>query len=177
MREVVVLAALLRHPDLMQRFGPALELLAMSDANEAVRCALLRHDDGTDDPTARVRREVGDAALERICMAPHVRLSLGADMDPERAALCADEQIATLIAQGGARRELEEALEGRGDVDENVVWRVAQAARSLFVHPRESADADYEVAENGAEVPREERERNRALYASIVFDRGRRKTP
>jgi DNA primase len=177
MREVVVLAALLRHPDLVQRFEPALERLIMSEANETVKGALLRLDDGSDDLEARLTREVGEAALERIRAAPHVRLSLGAGRDRERAALCLDEQLAMLSAQGGARRELQEALESRDAVDENVVWRVAQAARSLFVRRQEGAGAEYEVAENGAEVPREERERSRAFYDSIVFDRGRRKLP
>ncbi len=169
MREAMILATLLRHPALTPRFEGELERLEMIvPEHETIRVALLGTDLDISDPRARLERAVGPDALDRLRETPHVRLSPGLGDDPERAAMCLAEALAKLSASRGARRELEEAL-GKGDVDENDLWRLKHAAAAFSdAGRRDVVETEYELGPNGARIRRDERA---ALDALIELNR------
>lgn len=137
LREAVVLAVLITHPDLIPRFESALERMEMQgQGHEAIRAILLQH---MDPATLEDRlRRAAPAALDALMARPHVQIAppVRNRSDKEMATLCLAEELAKLDSRRGARREVEEAVQDLdGVADEGLTWRLAQAA-----HARHRAD-------------------------------------
>ena len=182
LREAVILAVLLLHPDLFDEFEDRLEDVEFGGATVAMGRAVLRHRARRDACAA----ELGPGALETLLSHGHVRLSPAVRRpgDPELARACLEGELLKLAAREGLRREVEDAtadLEAlAGEVDdaagEGMTWRLGQAAAALgeAERARNEDRTAFETAENGLALSRDERVRWRDLSAGIDFGRGGR---
>ncbi len=158
LREAVILAGLVTHPALVERFESALERLdTATPEHERVRHALLMGGD-----RAAIAAAAGPEALEKLFAPRHVQLAPAVRHrdDPEIAAQCIAEEIAKLAARRGATAEIEEAARDISELaDEGLTWRLAQAAQARESAGRGGGEdrTDYEVAPNGVRLSREER--------------------
>jgi len=185
LREAVILATFISHPGLIEQFEGALERIEMATADHReLQHLLLTHaHDHVADLRARIEAEAGPHLIEKLFALNHVRIApaLRRPDDGDLAALCLAEELAKLEATRGARREVEEAA---GDIDaladEGLTWRLSEAARAREAAARGGAGEDktqYDRADNGALIAREEKERLEALLREISFGKGNRDLP
>ncbi len=132
LREAVILATLIRHPELIAKFESGLERLDLIDpAHEILRAAILRHALAVDFHD-QIQNAAPDA-LEELMARPHVQSApcVRNQTDKELATLCLAEEFAKLTAHRGARREIEDAVEDlEGLADEGLTWRLSRAAEA-----------------------------------------------
>ena len=128
----VLLATLVRHPNLIARFESSLETIIFEGADHrAIGSILLRHGHDLPNLGDRLSQEAG-AALETLMAERHVQIAPPVHSpDIELAANCVAEALAKLTARRGALREIEDAMEDMaGLVDEGLTWRLGQAAQA-----------------------------------------------
>ena len=130
LREAVILATLITHPTLIQRFESALERMDLTGEGHAeIRDILLSH---MDPATVEDRlRRAAPAALDALMSRPHVLIAppVRNRADADLATSCLAEELAKLDARRGARREIEDAIEDlTGIADEGLTWRLSQAS-------------------------------------------------
>lgn len=135
LREEVILAILVTHPALIDRFEGDLEAAEMtSPEHRALKMSLLRHGHaGTGDFRAKLEAEAGPA-LEKLWSSSHVTIAppVRNTGDIEMAEMCLAEEFAKLDARRGARKEIEDAVEDLGGmVDEGLTWRLGRAAEAV----------------------------------------------
>jgi DNA primase len=184
LREAVILATLITHPGLIERFESAVERLDMATADhrELQRLVLAHAHDGGSDLAARIEAEAGPHLLEKLFSFNHVRIAPAVRRpdDGELAALCLAEELAKLEATRGARREVAEAVDDIGALaDEGLTWRLTEAARAREAASRGGAGEDkalYDRADNGVLIAREEKDRLEELLREIRFARSERET-
>ena len=181
-RESVILAALLMHPGLLGEFEDALDAIEWSPSNAPAARAVLRH--GADRAACEAAAGAGalETMLARSQMVPAPALRHPDDVDAARALVEGD--LAKLAAHQGLRREVVEAgddleaLVGEvgPDAEENMAWRLGQAAATLERAERVLTEdrAAFETAANGVALDRAERERWEAQLAAIDYGRGGR---
>lgn len=179
LREAVVLATLLKNPAVLPEFEDALERLECHDPDHRrIQGALLRHIEADADMLIEsVEHEIGAALLQKlfahkhVAIAPPVRRPGNIDL----ASMCVNDALAKLTAQRGHEVEVREVSQDldRNDgepVDENLTWRLREAAEGLQGGGGgDDADdtADFDVADNGAKLSRDERDAFAALLGSI----------
>ena len=84
------------------------------------------------------------------------------------------EELAKLEAERGLDAEVSEAAEDlAGVADEAVTWRLGQAAeqRQRTLRSQSEDRTEYDLADNGARISRDERERLDALLDRITFSK------
>ncbi|SMH52845.1 DNA primase [Maritimibacter sp. HL-12] len=180
LREAVILATLITHPGLIERFEAALERIDMATADhrELQRLVLAHAHDETTDLAARIEAEAGAHLLEKLFSFNHVRIApaMRRPDDGELAALCLAEELAKLEATRGARREVAEAEDDIAALaDEGLTWRLTEAARAREAASRGGAGEDkalYDRADNGVLIDREEKGRLEELLREIGHSRG-----
>ncbi len=180
LREAVILATLVRHPVLVDRFTSDLERLTTKHPeHDAVRAALLQTGGADADKLAVI---CGAEALEKLTHARHVQIAPGvrpgADLDV--AELSVAEELAKLAARRGAMRELDDALEDfSGAADEVLTTRLRQAAEARNNSEKSGSEdrAEYDLGANGARIKRDEKKKLSSLLDQIDFSKGRRDTP
>lgn len=179
LRVAVVLAALISTPQLTEEFESALEYLDCPDPDHArLRDLILRHADaGAETLRARIDGEMGAAALEKLMRLPHVALTppVRHPGDLEIARQTIAEELSKIEAERGLQAELSEAVEDiAGVADEAVTWRLGQAAetRNRAVRSQQEDTTEYEVAENGLLLSREQLKKSRDFFDSIDVTRG-----
>ena len=128
MREEVILAILLTHPDLLPEFLPDLERAEMRQPRaECLRHALLDWSDEDVLPAPAQQAADQIRALGHVRIAPPVRHA----GDRELARRCLSEEFAKLFARRGVLQEMREAAEDVADLaDEGLTWRLRQAAET-----------------------------------------------
>ena len=174
LQEAVVLATLVAHPILIERFESALERMETSlDAHSRVLSALLA---GVGKERVEIEQLAGPDALETLYQPRHVHIATGLreDHDSDVAEKCVADGLAKLAAARGARRDVEDAMdEITGLVDEGLTWRLGQAAaaRHDAGKPDEANPDDYEIAPNGVKLSRSDRARSEAVFDAIRFDK------
>ncbi len=181
LREAVVLATLLTHPLLLDRFESQLERIDFrSEDHKSLQLALLTHADLTDPEELRIAVEarIGPAPLETLMALRHVQIcpAVKDQGDLEKAELCLTEELAKLTATRGAAEELRDAVEEMsGLVDEGLTWRLGQAAEARNRATRSETEdkSEYDVGDNGAKMSRDERERFQQILDGISFSKGR----
>lgn len=181
LREAVILAALICHPDLIRRFESALERMDLiGPDHDALRGLLLRHaHSGAVDVYEQIQQAAPEA-LDALMARPHVQIAppVRNRADAELAEFCVAEALANLQAARGAAREIEEAMEDiAGLVDEGLTWRLSQANDARFsalAGPKGKA-VEAVVAPNGVQMNKEELDGARSLWDSIQYSRGGRK--
>ena len=182
LREAVVLATLITHPDLIEAQLARLERLEMSTPDHRAMLAVLLSREFADREAVRaaIVQTIGSVALENLFALNHVRIAPpilrpeAADM----AAQCLAEELAKLEAERGAMREVEEAAADMESArDEGLTWRLGQAAeaRARALRGQEEDAVTYEIADSGALIDREEREALEALLGQIEFAKKGRK--
>ncbi|MFV2034208.1 MAG: DNA primase [Halocynthiibacter sp.] len=176
LHEAVILATLILHPKLLERFESALERLVFSRHDNAViRDALLRHITA---PPENLREKIvvdlGPDALEKLLAPSHVSLAPTV-RDPgniEMAALCVNEELAKLQTRRGVQREIDDAKKDlSGVADEGLTWRLQQAAeaRNRAVLSKNDDTTEYDTGDNGVAMSRKERSRFEELLNKIDY--------
>jgi DNA primase len=181
MREAVVLASALCTPEVIVEFESRLEAMPCQDPDHALmRDMLLRH--GIDAPEhlrEQIEQSLGPQALENLFALRHVAISpcLRKPGDMEIARLTLSEEFAKLEARYGLNSEIAEATEDLSSLaDETLTWRVGQAAeaRNRAVRSENEDRAQYDIADNGARMNREERDELDRIMSTINFAKKRR---
>ncbi|MEQ3626695.1 MAG: DNA primase [Celeribacter sp.] len=178
LREAVILATFLHHPDLIDDFAHVLEETSFTGPGHArIAATLLRVGDGAADPVGlrqAMEAEIGAAPLETLLAPRHVQLAppMRRVRDGELARMCLAEELAKLAAQRGAAREIAEAVtEIDGLADEGLTWRLGQAAEAQHraIRPMDNDKADFDIAPNGTRMDKEERSALDRLLDQIEF--------
>ncbi len=183
LREAVILATLISQPALIEPHLAALERLEMSTPDHRAMLEVLLREDGTDSAAMRaaIADRIGPQPLEKLFATPHVRIAppMVHPGQREMAEQCLVEELAKLQAERGARREVEEAASDMAAAgDEGLTWRLGQAAQARAEASRGQREetAEFDVADSGALIDREEREALQALLEEIDFAKGGRKS-
>jgi DNA primase len=161
LREALVLAVVLAHPDLLPEVEPALERMDPGRPDlRALRDALLAHAGG--DLREAVARRVGPQALDRLFAERHLAIAPalrpGAGLEDARA--CLDEELAKLAALRGAVQEVVEATQDIAEMaDEGLTWRLREAAeaRNRALRAETEDRTEFDIAPSGARISREEK--------------------
>ncbi len=178
LREAVILAGCISHPDLIARFESTLERLEfLGDGHDTLRSLILYHQSAPN--LLDVLMAEAPLPTESVLLHPHVRITpaLAAGADPETAAFCLAEALARLQADRAHRLEIADAEDDlSGVADEGLTWRVSKAAEARHSAARgpEAAKGESVIAPNGIELDRDELNRARRLHESIDFSRGGR---
>ena len=106
----------------------------------------------------------------------HVRIapSVQKTADEDLVRLCLAEEFAILAARRGAEREIADAMaDAPAAEDEGLTWRVKQAAEALHGPRRgeETDEAEFDIADNGVRLNRDERAASRAIFDAIDFEK------
>ena len=176
LREAVILATLIRTPDVCTDFEAELENMAcLSPLHRQLRDLLLRHAGaGQETLEAHMTQEIGQQAVENLLSLPHVALvpAVRHAGDDELARMTVAETFAKIDADRGLAAEISEAEQDiLGLVDEAVTWRLGEAAeaRNRAWHSQQEDRTEYERGENGAPVSRSEKEKFAALLEQMGF--------
>jgi DNA primase len=180
LREAVILAMLVTHPDLVPEFLGDLERMEpLTPEHARVLSALL----SIPSPSREdIERSAGTDALEKLFTLRHVQISPGvrnAD-DSALAMACVREELAKLAARRGVEREIEEAAHDlQALADEGVTWRLSQAAQARHAAGRTAGgeETEFELAPNGLRLSKADRDRAKAVFGQIDFARSGRKQP
>lgn len=152
--EQVILAGLIRHPDLIGDFTDLLEGATWNREEHGwIAQALLTLDTRLDRDEMRdiLEARIGEETLETLLAQAHVRISPVLRDDPEGARLCIRDLRTRLEARRGADREAREALEDFEDgADEAMTWRLAAAGKrqsaALRIRDEDTATGEGETS-------------------------------
>ncbi|GHG90393.1 DNA primase [Pseudodonghicola xiamenensis] len=182
LREAVILATAISAPELIAEFDYRIERMSCSDPDHALlRDLILRH--GAEASGAlkdRIIAAAGPEALENLFALRHVAISpcVRKPGDIDLARLTLAEELAKLEARRGLYAEVAEAEEElTGMADEAVTWRLGQAAQARDRAMRSVGaenKVDYDTAENGAPINREERDAFAELLNRIGYSKSDR---
>ncbi|QGX99038.1 DNA primase [Roseovarius faecimaris] len=174
MREAVILATAALCPDVVEEFEHALEAMDCTNPDHArLRDVILHHaDTGAESLALYIEQKIGADALEKLLRLPHVALapSVRRPAEQEIARMTMAEELAKLDAHRGLAAEISEASEDISHVaDESVTYRLHQAAeaRNRALRSEQEDRAEYDLADNGARLKREEKARLDALLNEI----------
>ncbi|MDX1780592.1 MAG: DNA primase [Thalassovita sp.] len=177
LREAMILATLVRHPELVLEFDHQIERLECADPDfELLRDRLLEaaHHGATAGLEDRLHEVLGPGVLENLFALPHVAIapSVRRSGDAETARLAVSEEFAKLQADRGLSAEIAEAEEElAGVADEAVTWRLQQAAetKNRAVRSEQEDRSRYDIGKNGARINRDEREALDRILGQISF--------
>ncbi|NNF23591.1 MAG: DNA primase [Rhodobacteraceae bacterium] len=178
LREAVILASLITHPSLVERFETELERLEFTGPGHAdLRDALLRGE-----KRGQIERNLGAASLEKLFQPRHVQIAPAVRKpdDLELATMCIAAELATLAARRGAEREIAEAVQDlAGVADEGLTWRLGKAAEALGRAGRSETEdrTEYDTAESGVRISRDEKGAFDELLGRIAFSKSGQRTP
>ncbi len=181
LREAVILASALATPEVIVEFEAGLEAMICTDPTHArLRDLILRH--ATDAPAtfvATISQQIGGDALENLNSLRHVAISpcVRNPGDAEIARMTLAEELAKLESRRGLSAEIAEAAEElSGIADEAMTWRLGQAAEAHNKAERSEHEdkAEYDTAESGARIKRDERNALDALLDQIKYAKPRR---
>jgi DNA primase len=178
LREALVLATLARNPWFIPDFDESLLEHAFTDQDLArLAGALLSAPDEVANMPAHLESKGCAGTLESLLSRAHLRIAPalreGASEDTVRQTL--KEEFAKLAARRGCDREVSEALsEIDTREDEGITWRLGQAAEARNQAERSAQEdkTQYDLAENGARLDREERAALDRMLERITFAKG-----
>jgi len=164
LRETMILAACLNHPEIVIDFESALERLGFTTANYgSIRDAILHEaplcQGDANVLLANVENIVGAQTLEKLSAHRHLRAvkTIRKDTSNEVARTALAEELAKLEAERGARSEIEDAMQDiAGLVDEGLTWRLSQAT-----------DAQHKAARSSLETGGKDREDHKKLSKDL----------
>lgn len=173
MREAVILATVLRNPSMAETFLSQLEqLLPSSPDHGAILNAIVTHAGAGEALVDVVEEKVGRGPLDRLYAHPHVQIAPPVRRpDAEVAEVCLTEELAKLKARRGYQAELSDGIVDLVEAgDENVTWRLYQAAEARNRATKAEAEdrTEFDIADNGAELKRDERNAFRSLVERLT---------
>lgn len=178
LREAVILAVLIRNPQILQDFYSALERMICTAPDTAMlRDALLRLDDGAD-VRAMLVEQIGTDPLEKLLAQAHVAITPAVFRpdDGDLARMTLSEEFSKLNARRGHAHEIEEAVaEMSSDVaDERLTKRIAQSNAAVAGENDTAKDdsAEYEIAPNGTKMKKSERDAFKENLSKMIFVKG-----
>lgn len=178
LREAVILAILSVCPQVIEQFESGVEQMRCVDPFHAdLRQLLLRHMDlDAQALRDRISDALGPQALENLMSQRHVAIvpCMRVPGDAEKARMTVAEELAKLHSTRGLDAEIAEAVEDlAGVADEGLTWRLSEAAQAADKARRSGQEdtAEYDVAENGAVLSRDERRRLDDLLGRIVIEK------
>jgi DNA primase len=179
LREAVILAILLRYPDLFSEFEVKIEKMACSSPHhETLQAMILRHAHaGAETLLQHIAEEMGEDTVESLCTRPHVALvpAIRRSGDEDMARQTLSEELAKLDAAVGLKTEISEAAEDiEGVADETVTYRLSEATRAKHTASRslQEDQAEYEIGPNGASMNRAEKDAFNRLLENIGLPKG-----
>ena len=180
LREAVILATLITHPGLIERFESAFERVEMvTDDHRTLQRLLLAHAHETGGAVrAEIEAAAGPGLLDKLFALNHVKIApaLRRGEDGDVAAMCLAEELAKLEATRGARREVADAAEEIGALaDEGLTFRLSEAVKARDAASRGQGEDKnlYDRADNGVLIAREEKDALDALLEEIDYAKGR----
>ena len=184
LREAVILAIVLRTPEVCQEFLADIERMDCQRKDLAlIRDAIIMHV-GVDDLFDAVSQSIGVASLEKLLAERHVAITPAVRRagDTELAVNSLKEEFTKLAATRGHLIELEEAeqdLALANGEDERLTWRVGRAALAVDpTTPRTVEDTtEVVIAENGLVLCKEERDDFRKMVESLSIIKSDKKNP
>jgi len=178
LREAVILAILIRYPELVYEYMDELAMLDFehSDHPSMLRILMRHSHDVEFDPTEVLSENLGADSLEKFMALGHLTVvpclrRLG---DIDMARLTMNEELGKLGAHRGLEAELQESSQIPEDgLDEWVFHRLGQAADAANRAQRADQDdqTQYDVADNGARISRDERNKLNDLIGAIRFQK------
>ncbi|MEP3295486.1 MAG: DNA primase [Pseudoruegeria sp.] len=176
LREAVVLATLILHPQLIRQFEGTLEMMEFSEPMHShLRDVLLRDPAGdAQSQQEQIGEIMGPEVLEILFAPRHVQIAPAVRNagDGDIASMCVAEELAKLKSRRGAQREIDEAMEDLGGfADEGLTWRLQQAAeaRNRAVRSETEDTTSYETGHNGILIDKDERQALDKLLKGIKF--------
>ena len=175
LREAVILMALLGCPQLVEEFENGLAAMRCQDPDHGrIRDLMLRH--VHHDPAVlreKIYDAVGEYTLENMLSQRHVAITpcIRSPGNLEKTRMTVAEELGKLEAVRGLDEEIADAVEDlTGTADEGLTWRLGEAARNADRAQRSGQEdtAEYDIAENGAHISRDERSAFDALLGSIL---------
>ncbi|NDR59607.1 DNA primase [Aliiruegeria sabulilitoris] len=176
-REAVILATLIATPQMLDEYSHVLEEMHFEgEGHSALASVLLGcdpEDTGSEIETL-IAQKLDPGALERLRGERHVSLapSVRKPGDVELARLCLADEIAKLAALRGTRREIDEAVAGFAETPDEWIDRrlsLSVRAREMATNNNDGDRADFDIAENGARIDRDERSDLDRLLKAIGF--------
>ncbi|MEM6303280.1 MAG: DNA primase [Pseudomonadota bacterium] len=178
LREAVILAACLSCPEIVEDFESGLEQMACADSfHRQLRSLLLRFaGQGPAVLEDHILQTLGPDALESMTEQRHVAIvpCIRNPGNRELTAMTVAEELAKLEAVRGLDAEIAEAAEDlSGPADEGLTWRLSEAARTAQEAQRAAQEdtAEYDTADNGALIKRDERSALDALLSNIKYEK------
>jgi DNA primase len=156
-RESVVLAICLTHSDILHDFETRVETMHFdNDGHKAIHRSILHHMlHPTSDLLAAVSAGFPDGSVEKLMLAPHVRIvpAIRKSEDKELARQALIEELDKLDAERGMQQELADAVHDMESfADEGLTWRLSQASAAKANALKSELDEAQEVGEDRQEM-------------------------
>lgn len=178
-REAVITAALVNCPAAIDSLIDELQLLDLRNA-ELGRIIKILCDSQINtraEAKIKINEMLGPDALEKLLSQSHVQIvpCIRQPENVEMAKMTVLEELAKLASQRGLAAELQEVSDSAKDgVDETDIWRLGRAADAKNKASLSDTDdkAEYDLADNGARVNRDERSALDNLIGKIGLSGG-----
>ena len=180
-REAVIVAVLISSPAVVEHLLDQLSMLQLADPDLDRMLGIMR-DGGfasREEAEARISEALGAEVLERLWTSGHVGITpcLRRPDDTEVARMTVEEELAKLGSEQGLAAELNEAIKDpQQALDDTSLWRLTRAneARNRASQPDQQDKVQYDRADNGARINRDERSEFDALVQKISFTKPKR---
>jgi DNA primase len=177
-REAVIAAALVNCPSAIESLVDELQMLELRNAelNQIIRILCDSEIKTRAEAEIKITEILGPDALEKLFSESHVQI-MPCIRQPENvkmAKMTVLEELAKLASQRGLAAELQEVSESAKDgLDETDIWRLGRAADAKNKASLSDTDdkAEYDLADNGARVNRDERSALDHLIGKIGLSR------
>lgn len=181
LREAVILAVLVTCPELIEEFEGGLEQMRCRQPGHMdLRDLMLRHMDlDAEALRGRISDALGPEALENLLSQRHVAIEpcIRSPGDVEKARMTVADYLEKSQSARSLDAEIQDAVDDLdGVVDERLTWRVSEAVRAVEQARRSGQEdkAEYDVADNGAVLSRDERRRLNDLLGQIRIEKSGR---
>ena len=178
LREAVIVAVVLKTPQVIDKFYDDLIMLELQDRTFADVLSVLLDARPVDTQAAAdcVIAELSHDVLEKLMSSSHLSIipCLKKPGNIELASMTLQEELGKLAAQRGLTAELNEAFETASeDLDDTVFWRLGQAANAQYraAQPDKDDVGQFDIGANGARINRDERSKLDDLIKNIRYDK------
>lgn len=180
-REAVIIAVLIASPAVIDQVLDDLSMLEFADTDLDRMLKILRGGGFADrsEVEARIAEALGAGALEKLWATGHVAITpcLRHPGNIEMARMTVEEELAKLGSEQGLAAELNEAIKDpQQAIDDTSLWRLTRAAeaKNRATQPDQQDKVQYDLANNGARINRDERNKLDALLEEISSSRTKR---
>ena len=180
-REAVIVAVLISSPAVAEHLLDQLSMLQLADPDLDRMLGIMREGGfaSREEAEARISEALGAEVLERLWTSGHVGITpcLRRPDDTEMARMTVEEELAKLGSEQGLAAELNEAIKDpQQALDDTSLWRLTRAneARNRASQPDQQDKVQYDRADNGARINRDERSEFDALVQKISFTKPKR---